>query len=505
MTQLFDKINRLPLSPGVYLFKDQEAKIIYIGKARRLKRRVKQYFARRQINPKTRALVAEIVDLDYIELETELDALFLEAELVKRYRPRYNILLRDDKSSIYIKLTSYKTVPDISLVRLPNDERARYFGPYFNAYPVRQALRCLRQIFPYFNRNYDAKQRLSLERQIGLEPDVSTVAGQQKYQQDLQQIVRFIRGERLKVVADLERAMLQAAKIEDFEMAASYRNKLQQLAALQQRIKLDNFADTALQFDDSLDRLKNLFGLAAWPERIEGFDISHLGGTNVVASQVVFISGVPNRSLYRHYKMKYDQNNDYYNMAELMRRRFGAKNLNKNPVPDLILIDGGKGQLSSAIEELQKLGWGKIPILALAEKFEELVISPRSSNLSIPPWATKFLENQEQFLLLRLTKSDSALRLLERVRDEAHRFAISYQTKLTRAKRLHSQLDDIRGIGPKTRAKLQSKLSLSDIAVADFNQLSDLIGPARAKIVWQYFATEKAESNDKTTKNATME
>ena len=492
MTELKAKIANLPLSPGVYLFKNRAGQIIYIGKAVKLRRRVRQYFAKKQLNPKTRALVAEIADLDFITTESELDALFLEAELVKRHQPNYNILLRDDKSSVYIKITNYKPVPDITLVRLPNDDQALYFGPYFNAYLIRQALRFLRKIFPYFSKTYDIKLGSRLDQQIGLEPDVSSSAGREKYAQDLRQIIRFLKGDRLKIMAEIERKMLDCARRQDFEMAAFYRNQVFQLRALRQKVKIEQFFASDDRHDISLEQLTQAFGLKNPPERIEGFDVSHLGGTNVVASQVVFIGGVPSRAHYRHYKMKFNQNNDYANMGEVIRRRFAPKNLAKFGHPDLVLIDGGKGQLQVALAELTKLNQTTVPVLALAEKFEEIVIAKHGSNLNLSPEYERYLsENSADFWVLRLGKNQPVLQLLQRVRNEAHRFAISYQTKLTRQGRLHSQIDDLVGIGPKTRAKLQKKFSTSEtLKNATLEEVAAVVGPAKAKIICQFFAKQ---------------
>lgn len=480
---LSNKIQQLPVKPGVYLYKSQAGEIIYVGKAVRLRQRVRQYFSKRVRDKKTLALVKEIVDLDWIQTESELDALILEAELIKRHQPRYNILLRDDKSNIYIKITLYKTVPDITLVRLPNDEKATYFGPYYNTYPIRQALRYLRRIFPYFTQTYETKRRSNLYRQIGLEPDVATPQGLKNYQRDLKRLVGFLSGGRLKVASELEKAMQQAAKLQDFETAALYRNKLYQLRSLQHKIHLQESSLESARHDPGLKAVQQLFGLKTIPQRIEGFDISHLGGTNVVASMVVFINGLPSRPNYRRFKIRLEQNNDVASMHEVVARRFQPTNLAKWGEPDLILIDGGRTQLASAIKQLVAAQKTDLPIFSLAEKQEEVVINQLASNIKL---ATDLPTHSlgGDYLAVSLPKNHPALRLFQRVRDEAHRFAINYQSELKRKQQLRGGLDDIKGIGSVTRVKLQRSFgSVSKIAQASLSELGAVIGTHKAKLV----------------------
>ena len=482
MSDITKKIQRLPVKPGVYLFKNSLSEIVYVGKAVRLRQRVQQYFSKRVRDNKTLALVAEVSDLEWIQTETELDALILEAELVKRHQPRYNILLRDDKSNIYIKITLNKTIPDITLVRLPNDERATYFGPYYNAYPIRQALRYLRRIFPYFARQYDASKRSSLYSQIGLEPDVSTATGLANYRRDLRQLVRFLRGGRLEVAAVLDKNMHQAAKRQDFEMAALYRNKLHQLHGLQQKIHLQDYGNESAKRDPGLLATQQLFGLKNLPSRLEGFDVSHLGGTNVVASMVVFINGLPSRPDYRRFKIQTEQNNDVAAIGEVVRRRLRPSNVSKWSLPDLILVDGGRTQLAAAIKELKQTGAADVPIFALSEKMEEVVVNLKKSNVILKSNPLQYKTGD--YVSLQLPKNHPALRLFQRVRDEAHRFAINYQSGLKRKQQLTSGLDGIAGIGPATRRKLQRVFDdSSQIKQTTLAELAAVVGPHKAKLV----------------------
>lgn len=493
------KIKQLPLSPGVYIYKNQQGKIIYVGKAVKLKKRVAQYFQKQQLDPKTQALVAEIADLKYMVTASELDALLLEAELIKRYQPPYNILLRDDKSAVYVQITTYKSLPDIQVVRLPSDERALYFGPFYNAYPIRQALRFLRRIFPYFMLGATAGFKSELYRQIGLEPAVETEAERQSYRRDIQKIVRFLRGDSVKLIREIEQAMKESARVQDFEQATILRNQLFQLKALQQRTYLNSSDEKVFQHDPSLSLIKSMFGLKNLPTRIEAFDISHLGGTNVVASMTVFVNALPSRADYRRFKIKIDQNNDYASMREVLTRRFQAKNIEKWGLPALLLIDGGKGQLGVACDVLAELGFDKILVFGLAERLEEIVISPRS-NIKLDKTLKPVVSGE--FLILALPFDDPALRLFQRLRDEAHRFAVAYQAKLAQKHNLTSWLDNIKGIGPQTRRKIQKKYgNFEQFLQADLAELTDLLGEKRAKLI--EIARLKGDKKAKTSYNNT--
>lgn len=481
------KLKSLPNSPGVYLYKNATGEIIYVGKAKVLKRRVKQYFQNKHQDIKTQALVREIDDLEVIETESELDALFLESELIKRYKPAYNILLRDDKNVTYIKISS-EVYPVISYTRQPLDDGAEYFGPFYNVYPVKQAMRYLRWIFPYLTKPLGSKTNSRLEWHIGLNPKLTTEEQRQKYLADLMQIKRYIKGERRQIIVEIEKAMKMAARQQDFELAAKLRNQVQALKSLQQKVRIID-EEQCLEQDRGLRDLQELFQLKKLPSRIEGFDISHMSGTNVVASMVVFINGLSARAEYRKFKTKIDQNNDFYNMNETLKRRFNEK---KWPQPDLVLIDGGKGQLGAALASTG----GVWPMFGLAEKQELIVIHKTQSQIKIN--AVKLAElkgivfDEGNFWVLRLPETSPALRLLIRVRDEAHRFAVGYHTKLKVDAQTLSSLDQIRGIGPQTRQKLLKKYkSLAKIKQASLDEIAELIGAQKASLIWQAIANDK--------------
>jgi len=279
---LKNKLNTLPRSSGVYFHKDSTGDIIYVGKAAVLKNRVKQYFqSTRDMDVKTKALVAEIVDVDWVETESEIDALFLEAEMVKRYMPRWNILLRDDKSSTFVRIDMKSDWPHVSFTRNPADDGAEYFGPYYNGFAVKKALRYLRKIFPYYTkpqRSDLAGGRLDLDGHLGLAP--VGMSGDE-YKANLRKLISYIKGNRKSLINEIENDMKNAAKVYDFERAASLRNKLHNLRELQQRIMFGDKEFLDISKDKALRELTDLLNLAKIPARIEGFDISHIGGTDV--------------------------------------------------------------------------------------------------------------------------------------------------------------------------------------------------------------------------------
>lgn len=304
---LTEKLKALPKTPGVYFHKNAKGEIIYIGKAARLNNRVRQYFQKSRIrDPKTDALVLEIHDVDWIEVETELDALFLEAELIKRYLPPYNILLRDDKSLSFVRIDIKSDHPTVSLERRPLDDGALYFGPFFSAYSVKKALKFLRRIFPFdWKRPPKSTKRATLDYHIGLSPGLEqNKTSLDDYRANLRQLARYLKGERKSIMNEMERDMKKAAKAKEFEQAALYRNKFRALESLHKQIVFSDREFMDMSKDAGLADLTELLGLDKIPRRIEGYDISHMGGTDTVASMVVFQSGLPDKAAYRKFKMR---------------------------------------------------------------------------------------------------------------------------------------------------------------------------------------------------------
>ncbi len=507
------KLKTLPLAPGVYFHKSRDGEIIYVGKAALLKNRVRQYFqSQRDMDIKTKALVAEIDDTDWTETESEIDALFLESEMVKRYMPRYNILLRDDKSQMYVRIDIKNEWPHVSFTRNPADDGAEYFGPYYNGFAVKKALRYLRKIFPYYTKPPKAGVRPDLDSHIGLSPRPGMTSDE--YKATLRKLISYFQGGRKQIARDIEKEMKQAARDQDYELAASLRNKLRDLGELQRRIMFGDREFLNISKDRALSDLAVLLGLAKPPARIEGYDISHMGGTNVVASMVVFSNGVSNRSEYRKFKTKIEQNNDTANMHETILRRMSPKNLAAWGKPDLLLIDGGKGQLDAAIRAMEERGVA-FPIISIAKREEEIIVHHTRSNID-PAHIKQLIARPEDDIDVtvsgdyyvinlhpgqrnasshsrnlrasdRVYSHTDVVKLFQRVRDESHRFAVSYHTVLKRQKQTASSLEDIPGIGPATRKKLIKTFgSLRGVKGATKEQLAETIGTAKASELHKY-------------------
>lgn len=483
------KLKTLPRSPGVYFHKSADGEVIYVGKAAVLKNRVRQYFqSTRDMDIKTQALVAEIDDTDWVETESEIDALFLESEMVKRYMPRFNILLRDDKSQLFVRIDMKNEWPYVCFTRNPADDGADYFGPYFNGYAVKKALRYLRKVFPYYTSAPKDGARPDLDTHLGLSPVGMT---SDEYKASLRKLISYVKGNRKSLVADIERDMKAAAKLQDFEQATKLRNKLYNLRELQHRIMFGDKEFLDISKDKALSDLVDLLGLKKIPARIEGYDISHMSGTNVVASQVVFINGVSSRSDYRKYKTKIEQNNDFYNMNETITRRLSEKNLKSWGRPDLFLIDGGKGQLDAALKARDDRGIHDIPFIGLAKREEQIVIDHKRSQVTLNKEKMKQLDGYvtitDDFTLVNLPHTTHIIKLLQRIRDESHRFAVSYHTVLKRQKQTASILEDIPGIGPVARRKLIKTFgSLRGVQAASKQDVEQCLGESKGKIVSQY-------------------
>lgn len=480
------KLAELPRTPGVYFHKDKSGEIIYVGKAAVLKNRVRQYFqSSRGFDNKTMALVSEIEDTDWVETESEIDALFLESEMVKRYMPRYNVLLRDDKSQLFVRIDMKSEWPHVSFTRNPSDDAAEYFGPFYNGFAVKKALRYLRKVFPYYTREPGKGIVSRLDQDLGLSPKQSD--GSDAYKASLRKLISYIKGNRVAIVRELEIEMKQAAEKQNFEVAAKLRNRIQYLSELQRRIMFGDQEFLDISKDHALRDITELLGLSTVPKRIEGYDISHMGGTNVVASMVVFTNGASDRTEYRKFKTKHEHNNDFYNMHETIYRRFGEKNCKSWGLPSLVLIDGGKGQLDAAIAARNERNQ-IVPFIGIAKKQEQIVIHHAASNVVLNKEKLRELDgyasSSAEFTLINLPHSTHIIKLLQRIRDESHRFAVSYHTVLKRAKQTKSSLEEIPGVGATTRSKLLRTFgSVKGIANASMQDIENAIGSAKAKAV----------------------
>ena len=495
---LATKLQNLPSAPGVYFHKNSKGEIIYVGKAAVLKNRVRQYFQKsRSRDPKTQALVVEIADVDWMEVDSELEALFLEAEMVRRYMPRYNILLRDDKSMVYIRIDYDSDFPTISTTRRPLDDRAKYFGPYFSVLSVRQALKLLRRVFPFATKKIPGQKRATLHYHLGLDPGLEEGrTSLQDYRANLRKIIAIIEGRRKTIEKELERDMQKFAKNSQFEEAAAARNQLFALRSLSRQVIFSDKEFQDISKDHALNELVELLGLEAFPRRIEGYDISHMSGTDVVASMVVFTNGISDKSEYRKFKTSKDINNDFLNMHETIFRRFAEQHQKKWGMPSLVLIDGGKGQLDAAIKARDERGLNKIPFIGLAKREEQIVIQKAKSNVDLNADILHrlggFLSESDDFILVNLPASTNLVKLLQRIRDESHRFAVSYHSVLKTKRQTASLLDDIPTIGPATRKKLLKAFSsIRGINQASKEELESLLGAKKATIMRQYLRAQK--------------
>lgn len=496
MNKLSDKLAKLPKGPGVYFHKDKTGQVIYIGKAAVLKNRVRQYFQKsRSLDPKTTALVSEIADIDWIEVETELDALFLEAELIRRYLPKYNILLRDDKSLTYIRINYKDDHPTVTLTRRPLDDNAEYFGPYTSALTLRRSLKYLRRIFPYSTHSGVIPRRVCLQYHLGLCPGLEeNKTSLADYRANLRQLMRYLKGERTVLMKNIEKSMKTAAAKKDYETAAKYRNQLLALKSLSNRIIFSDKENLDMNKDLGLGGLADILGLSLIPRRIEGYDISHMQGTHNTASMVVFINGIPDKVSYRKFKMRLPGNNDFGHMEETISRRLSEKNLKKWPKPDLILIDGGKGQLSSALKARDSLDLS-IPMIGLAKREEEIIVDNVRSNLAINrdkiSTHRAIVKDTGDFTAILLPSDSAIIKLLQRIRDESHRFAVSYHTVLKVKSQKSSILDSIPGIGPATKRRLLKEFgSLDGISNADDVDVGKIVGKSKAAIIRQHLSTK---------------
>jgi excinuclease ABC subunit C len=471
MPDVRTKLTKLPDQPGVYFFKDTDKKIIYIGKAAILKNRVRSYFqSSKHHDPKTLLLVSDIKDLDWITVTSEVEALFLESEFIKRYKPKYNIDWKDEKNFTYLKVTTQDPFPVVTYVRRPLDDQATYFGPFTSSDAVRRAMKQLRRVFPYVTHEI-LPSRACLQHHLGLcpGPEAGAITPQEYKSKSIRPLLLYLSGHKDRLMRQLEKQMQSAAKKRDFESAARARDQLRDLNALSKQMIFGDKESFDLSRDQALAGLADRLSLKGHPRRIEAYDISHIQGSDNVASMVVFTDGVPNRDHYRRFKMRLRGNDDFAHMREVISRRFagGAKLAHDWPKPDLILIDGGKGQLSAALEVLEELKIA-IPAIGLAKREEEII-----SRLADGGYET-----------IHLPKDSSVLQLLQRIRDEAHRFAVTYHALLRGQRQTKSALDSIPGVGPATRKKLIKVFgSLQGVKNASQLDLSAIIGPNKAKII----------------------
>ncbi|MBR0133906.1 UvrB/UvrC motif-containing protein [Candidatus Saccharibacteria bacterium] len=413
-----EKLKQLPKEPGVYFHKNREGEVIYVGKAAILRNRVRQYFqSPERKDAKTRALVAEIYDTDWITVDTEMDALFLESEMIKRYMPKWNILLRDDKSVTYVRIDMKSEVPYVSMTRNPEDDGAEYFGPYYGKAPIATALRILRRIFPYYDKPYNGRKTLNTD--LGLTPGIEVGKTTPKdYKASLRRMISYLKGNRKKLIRELEKQMYEASAKGEYEKAAEYRNQYFGLKGIGTKIVFSDKEFLDISSDQALGELMDMLGLEKPPVRIEGYDISHQSGKNVTGSMVCFINGTADRTKYRRFKLHKQQNNDPESMREIITRRL--HHLSDWGRPDLIILDGSVGQVS-AIREI--VGAEKIPVIGRDKSGDH------SKNARVRIVIPKGTEDYE---MVELMPDSHIAKLIARIDEESHRFAIQYHTLLKR-------------------------------------------------------------------------
>lgn len=477
MGKLNEKLKSLPDSPGIYLMKDEKGRVIYVGKALSLKKRVRSYFGTvPESNPKLRMLVQSTRDLDYIVTDSQSSALILECNLIKKYRPRYNVRLRDDKKYPCIKISA-DSFPRISITRTLKKDSSRYYGPYTSAGAVRKTLKLMRKLFLLRScrRDMSSPSRPCLYYHLGecLAPCTGRIT-QKEYAGKVQSACLFLEGKAEELLQKLRDEMKRESSALHFEKAALLRNRIDALRMVleEQKTKIGDIIHISApllqhaEWKEAVLQLKELLKLKTSPSRIEAFDISQTGGTTAVGSVIVFEDGLPQSRYYRHFKIKSaPRKDDCAMIAEIVRRRYVRILREKRKLPDLILIDGGAGQLHSALDALENAGITDISVIGLAKRFEHIYSTGKSKPTILPP-------------------DSSALQLVRHVRDEAHRFAIGFHQRMRRKKLHESILDEIHGFGKKRKQLLLRNFkSIEKVAKATMTELQkiDGIGPELAK------------------------
>lgn len=485
------KLQELPDQPGCYLMRDRRGKIIYIGKAASLRKRVQSYFRAStwvRADPKLRGLIRSVDDFEVVVLRNEAEALLTEGQLIKDYKPRYNVDLRDDKRFLMLRIDLAEPWPQFKAVRIRREDGANYLGPYVNSVAARAAMDFVEKKFGIRKcspREPDATHHTHCMNDIVRfcsAPCIGRIS-RPAYLEKVNAACAFLRGETPVMLEELRTSMAEAAAQHRFEDAAALRDTWLMLREItQQRARVASTPE--IKAEDAkagIVGLQQALGLASPPRIIECYDISNISGTHSVASLVCAVDGMPSPNRYRHYRIQtVHQSDDPAMMAEVIRRRFERLQREGGRGPDLLVVDGGLSQLNAARGELRLLGITHVPVIGLAKRFEEIHIPAQS----VP---------------LRLPSDSKALYVLQRIRDEAHRFALTYHRRL-RARRLReSALDEIPGLGEKRKMALLSHFgSFLRLQRASVEELAAVpgISQASAKIIADWLhARSTAVSN----------
>ena len=476
------KLQELPDKPGVYIMRDRRGKIIYVGKAVSLRNRVRSYFQRgtlRSAEPKLRGLIRSIDDLDFLVVRTEAEATLTEGRMIKDYRPRYNVLFKDDKRFLLLRANLQDPFPRLEACRIEKGDGALYFGPYASSQAAWAALEFiekrmgLRRCQPRTPGPEDHKHCHNDIVRFCSAPCIGKVSPEQ-YLERVKNACAFLRGERPEFLQELRLAMEKESGLQHFEKAAALRDTL---LLLQKAIKERTRAKKSLgvKIDEAragVLELQKALGLAQPPDVIEAYDISNISGTHAVGSLVCSVEGVPQKNRYRLFRIKtIEGSDDPAMMAEVIRRRFDRAVREQTPLPGLVLVDGGITQLRAARTELDQLGLDALPVAGLAKKYEEIYWEPATSGHRIDP-------------VIRLPENSPALKVLQQIRDEAHRFALTYHRRLRLQRIKESILDEVEGVGGKRKQLLLRHFgSVVRLQKATVEEIAAVpgIGPVLAK------------------------
>lgn len=423
-----EKVKQFPTTPGIYLMKDDQGRVLYVGKAKNLRSRASHYFTKAAAeDPRTAELVKLITDIDHLDAETEVDAVLMEARLIKDIQPRFNIELKDDKTFPYLQIRMREDFPRVEITRNPRRKGVKLYGPFTSAKSLRYAVQVLQRIFQFRNCSLDIKEddsRWRWFRPCLLHSIRQCTApcnfrvSKEDYRKQIRALRMVLEGKKDRLLKEMDKEMKEASKALQFEKAARIRDDIKALQSLSFRGEADKDLQPEVFPIDPKKGLKGLqkvLGLPEKPRTIEGIDIAHLGGSETVASLVNFIDGLPFKPGYRRYRIKSVQGvDDFASIREVVTRRF-RRLKQEEAFPDILLIDGGKGQLNAALDAFQIIGITPPCLLSLAKKEEEI-----------------FRPGEKESL--KLTRRSAALRLLQYVRDEAHRFAQHYHHILRRKK-----------------------------------------------------------------------
>lgn len=423
LQKLIDKAKALPKAPGVYLMKDSAGRVIYIGKSASLRDRVGSYFlASTKLEHKKVGLVDNIVDFDIIQTDSEVEALLAENRLIKDIQPKYNARLLDDKTFPYLMITLDEDFPGVYLTREPRADGVKLYGPFTSIGPLKEAITLLQKAFKFRTCHLEIREGDDTRRFFRpclLYPikqctgPCAAKVSKEQYREDIHRLIRFLDGNKDDVINQLERDMIEASKDLNFEKAARLRDEVKALKSLGARAgkgEQEFWQPEAFVTlpKDGVAKLQEALGLTEPPRIIEGIDIAHLQGTEMVGSKVCFIDGKPFKDAYRRYKIKHGQgNNDFLSIQEVVSRRYREAGSNQELYPDVIMIDGGIGQLNAAMEVFKTMDIRPPMVISLAKK-EELV----------------YVQGRDE--PLRLPRNNPGLKLLQYLRDEAHRFAQHY-------------------------------------------------------------------------------